>query len=101
MQGSRWIVAAILGFVLGGGAGAQTARPSDVRQVLAPSGQLRVAFSSGALYAAKDPATGELKGVAVDLGKELAHRAGVPFQPVLYPNPAAILADATSAKWDV
>jgi polar amino acid transport system substrate-binding protein len=101
MQGTRWVVAAILGFVLCGGAGAQTASPADARQALAPTGQLRVAFLSGALYATKDPATGELKGVAVDLGKELARRAGVPFQPLLYPNPAAILAGATSAEWDV
>jgi ABC-type amino acid transport substrate-binding protein len=63
---------------------------------LAPTGKLRVAFVSGPLYATKDPATGELKGVAVDLGKDLARRVGVPFDPVVYPNPPALIGDAKS-----
>jgi polar amino acid transport system substrate-binding protein len=84
------------------GASAAAAAPtSQTRQELAPSGQLRVAFISGALYATKDAATGDLKGVAVDLGRSLAQRLGVPFQPVVYPNPAAILAAAKSGEWDV
>jgi polar amino acid transport system substrate-binding protein len=73
----------------------------QARQELAASGQLRVAFISGALYATKDVATGNLKGVAVDLGKSLAQRVGVPFQPVVYPNPGAILAATKSGEWDV
>jgi polar amino acid transport system substrate-binding protein len=72
-----------------------------MRQALVPTGKLRVAFLSGVLYATKDPATGELKGVAVDLGKELARRVGVPFEPVLYPNPAAIIPGAKSGEWDI
>jgi polar amino acid transport system substrate-binding protein len=49
----------------------------------------------------KIPTTGELKGVAVDLGRELARRVGAPFQPVLYPSPAAIIVGAKSGEWDV
>lgn len=60
-----------------------------------------MAFLSGALYATKDPATGELKGVAIDLGRELARRIGVPYRPVVYSNPAATLAGAKSSEWDV
>ena len=106
MRAIYWFIAGMLGFLLGGCAGTQTAptamAPSaETRQVLAPTGQLRVAFISGPLYAAKDPTTGELKGVAVDLGRELARRIGVPFQPVLYSNPAMIIAGAKSGEWDV
>jgi len=105
MRQSRWLVAGIFALLLGGCASTQTtsAAPptAQTRQALAPTGPLRVAFLSGALYATKDPATGELKGVAVDLGKELARRVGAPFQPVLYANPAAIVAGAKSGEWDV
>jgi polar amino acid transport system substrate-binding protein len=60
-----------------------------------------VAFFSGPLYATKDPATGELKGVAMDLGRELARRIGVPYQPVVYADPAATLAGPRSSERDV
>lgn len=106
MRATYWFIAGVLGLLFSGCAGTQTesttmAAPAETRQALAPTGQLRVAFLSGPLYATKDPTTGELKGVAVDLGRELARRVGVPFQPVLYPNPAAIIAGAKSGEWDV
>jgi polar amino acid transport system substrate-binding protein len=101
MRINHWFITGILGVLLGGCASTQTAPTPEARQALAPTGQLRVAFLSAVLYATKDPATGELKGVAVDLGKELASRVGVPFQPVLYPNPAAVIAGAKSGHWDV
>ena len=49
---------------------------ADVVRDIAPTGKLRVAFVSVPIYATKDAATGELKGVAIDLGKELAHQIG-------------------------
>jgi polar amino acid transport system substrate-binding protein len=101
MRTTHWFIASILGFLLSGCAATPTISTTETRQALAPTGQLRVAFLSGALYATKDAATGELKGVAVDLGRELARRVGVPFQPALYPNPAAIVAGAKSGEWDV
>jgi polar amino acid transport system substrate-binding protein len=73
----------------------------ETRAAVAPTGKLRVAFLAAPIYATKDSGTGELKGVAVDLGKELAHRIGVPFQPVAYANPPALLGGAKSGEWDV
>ena len=106
MRTPFWFFAGMFGLLLNGCAGTQTASTAmaptaEARQALAPNGQLRVAFLSGPLYATKDPATGDLKGIAVDLGRELAYRVGVPFQPVLYPNPAAIVTGAKSGEWDV
>ena len=101
MRATHWLIAAALGLLFGGCASTQTTPPTQALQALAPTGQLRVAFLSGVLYATKDTTTGELKGVAVDLGREVARRMGVPFQPVLYPNPAAIIAGAKSGEWDV
>jgi polar amino acid transport system substrate-binding protein len=101
MRITFWFITGILGLLLAGCASTQMAPNAEERAALAPTGQLRVAFLSGVLYATKDPVTGELKGVAVDLGRELARRVDVPFQPVVYPNPAAIIASGKSGEWDV
>jgi polar amino acid transport system substrate-binding protein len=55
--------------------------PSDVVKDLAPTGKLRVAINLGnVVLAQKDAATGELKGVTVDLARELGRRLGVPVE---------------------
>jgi polar amino acid transport system substrate-binding protein len=69
---------------------------------LAPTGKLRVGLQLGnPLNVIKDSASGEMKGVAFDLGKELARRMGVPFEPVLYPSVGAVLDGGKSGAWDV
>src|SRR5262249_54357385 len=62
----------------------QVGATSEPRSAMAPMGKLRVAFLLGPIYATKDSATGELKGVAIDLGQELAQRIGVPFEPITF-----------------
>ena len=101
MRTTRWGMTAILALLLFGCAGIDTAPTPEARQALAPTGKLRVAFLSAPIYATKDPATGELKGIAVDLGRDLARRVGVPFEPVPYPNPPALIGGAKSGAWDV
>jgi polar amino acid transport system substrate-binding protein len=98
---TRSLAAALLGLVLGGCAGTPTTPVADARQALAPAGKLRIAFLVAPLYATRDPASGELKGVAVDLGKELATRLGVPFEPAGHPNLPAVIRGAQSGEWDV
>jgi polar amino acid transport system substrate-binding protein len=49
----------------------------------------------------KNPATGELRGLAVDLGRGLATRIGVVFVAVEYPRPGAILEGVQTNAWDV
>ena len=39
--------------------------------------------------------------MAFDLGKELARRIGVPFEPVVYPSPGAIMGGLKSGEWDL
>jgi len=73
-----------------------------VSSELAPSGTLRVGINLGNfLLTAKDPNTGEFKGVAVDLGKELGWRLGVPVKVIGYPSPGALADAATTGAWDV
>jgi len=53
--------------------------PPDAAKDLAPGGKLRTAINFGnPVLAQKDPATGEPRGVSVDLARELGRRLGVP-----------------------
>lgn len=69
---------------------------------LAPAGRLRLGINySNFLLTARDPATGEGRGIAIDLGRELARRLGVPADVVGYPSPGALADDAAKGVWDV
>src|SRR5258705_12766519 len=69
---------------------------------LAPTGKLRVGINYGNfLLVQKDDASGEYRGIAVDLGRELGKRLGVPVDLVAFET-AGKLADAVKAgAWDV
>ena len=72
------------------------------RLQLAPSGKLRAGMNLGnTLFTTKDPASGELTGVSVDLMRELAARIGVPVEFVVYPTPGEVADAAGSGAWDV
>jgi polar amino acid transport system substrate-binding protein len=76
--------------------------PSDVARDLAPSGTLRAAINYGnPVLAQRDAGSGELRGVTVDLARELAHRAGVPLELRPYDAAGKVSADATSGRWDI
>lgn len=73
-----------------------------VRRDLAPTGKVRAAINYGnPLLAAKDKATGETRGVAIDLLNELGRRLGVPVEIVAYNTAAAMGDAAASGAWDV
>ena len=102
MRPTHWMMTAILGLLLTGCAGIGTSPTTEVRQALAPTGKLRVGLQLGSPHnVIQDPASGEMKGVGFDLGKELARRIGVPFEPVLYPSVGALLEGGKSGAWDV
>jgi polar amino acid transport system substrate-binding protein len=64
----------------------------DAREILAPKGKLRVgAYLGSPLSMVKDSRTGEIHGLSVDLGKELAKRLDVPFEQVNYQRIADVL----------
>jgi polar amino acid transport system substrate-binding protein len=93
---------AALGLLLAGCAGITAAPTPEARQALAPTGKLRVALQLGnPLNVVRDPTSGEMKGVAFDLGNELARRLGVPFEAVMYPAVGALLDGGKSGNWDV
>lgn len=79
-----------------------TAPSPEAQRSLAPTGKLRVGLYPGTPTSIiGDPASGAAKGVGFDLGRELARRAGVPFEPVVYPKNADVLAAVKSGAVDM
>jgi len=97
-----WSTAVVVGFLATGCASNASTTSQGERQALAPTGRLRVALYTGAPASIVQGATlDESKGVGFDLGKELARRIGVPFEPVVYPSPGAIMGGLKSGEWDL
>jgi polar amino acid transport system substrate-binding protein len=100
MRTTLWVTTALL--LLTGCAGIDTTPTPEARQALAPTGKLRVGLQLGSPHnVIRDPVSGEMKGVAFDLGNELARRMGIPFEPILYPSVGALLDGGKSGAWDV
>jgi len=69
---------------------------------LVRAGKLRLGVGLGAsLIALKDPATGEVRGPAMDLGRALAAKIGIALQPVYYPRPGVVPEGLRTSAWDV
>jgi polar amino acid transport system substrate-binding protein len=82
---------------------AMTARvPDAARAELAPTGKLRAGMNlANTLFTTKDPATADLRGVAVDVMRELASRLGVPLELVVHATPGEVADAAPKGTWDV
>ena len=73
-----------------------------VRADLAPTGRLRAAVNYGNfILATRDRATGESRGVAVDLMQEIGKRLGVPVEIVAYDSVAVMGDAAPTGVWDI
>jgi polar amino acid transport system substrate-binding protein len=69
---------------------------------LAPSGKLRVGINYGnPVLATRDPTSGELRGVAVDLARELARRIDLPLELVAYEAAGKMSEAVRTGGWDV
>ena len=76
--------------------------PQAARSELAPTGTLRAGINYGnAILATKDSASGESRGVAIDLAQELGRRLGVPVELVAYVSVAAMVDAAKTGVWDI
>ncbi len=98
---SRWLAAAAAATLMTGCATSPEA-PEAARAELAPTGKLRAGMNlSNTLFTTKDPATGELRGVAVDVMRELGRRLGVPVEFVVHPTPGDVAEAVDRNTWDV
>ena len=75
---------------------------ADSRSDLAPTGTLRVGINQGNfLVVTKDRASGELRGIAVDLARELGRRAGLPVEFITYASAGKMAEAVKTGAWDV
>src|SRR5688500_6517035 len=76
--------------------------PPSLRSELAPTGKLRVGINYGnPVLATRDPANGELRGVAVDLARELGTRSGLPVELVAFDSAGKMFDAVKAGAWDV
>lgn len=80
------------------------ADPAALRE-LAPTGKLRAGIAVGAVssptWSVRDPATGQPRGVTVDLATALAAQLGVPLELKPYASTGAITDAGPKGEWDV
>jgi len=101
MQAIRRLLIMTVALALGACAMHGTAPTSEEKAALAPTGKLRLALLANNATNPKDPATGEFRGPAVDVGRELAARLGVAFVVVPYPTVAQLIGSTGKGEWDV
>lgn len=69
---------------------------------LAPTGKLRAGINYGNfILATKDPASGESRGVAIDLTRELGRQLGLPVEIIAYDSVATMVDAAKAGAWDI
>ena len=74
----------------------------SLRSDLAPTGKMRVGINYGnPVLATRDPASGELRGVAVDLAQELGRRVDLPIELVGYDAAGKMVEGLKAGAWDI
>lgn len=95
------IVLMLASFGIIGCANPPLAPTREVREVLAPTGTLRLGLSLGTPgQMIRDPFTGDVRGIGYELGRELAKRLGVPFEVVLIQGNAQFIEAMQSGRVD-
>jgi len=98
--------AALLCAVLLAACAGGPARPDpEIVRALAPMGKLRAGIAVGAVssptWSVRDPATGQPRGVTVDLATALAAQLGVPLELKPYASTGEITNAGPKGEWDV
>ena len=86
------------------GCASEPAKPqwsAEQVRLLAPEGKLRVALYPGTPTSILQDAGGEPKGVGYELGKALAAKLGVPFDPIVFPRNAEVLEAIKTKRADM
>jgi polar amino acid transport system substrate-binding protein len=75
--------------------------PLSLRSALVPTGKLRVGINYGnPVLATRDPASGELSGVAVDLARELGRLLELPVELVAFGSAGKLFEGVKTGVWD-
>ncbi|HEX9392413.1 MAG TPA: ABC transporter substrate-binding protein [Usitatibacteraceae bacterium] len=88
--------------VTGPGEPAVPAAPAAAVADLAPGGKLRAAINFGnPILAVRDAASGEPRGLSVDLARELGRRLRVPVELVTYTAAGKVVEGLKAGQWDI
>jgi polar amino acid transport system substrate-binding protein len=88
----RFIRSALVACILTGVLGTLSVHAGDEKELLAPTGSLRVGIYQGSPTSmVVDPATGQTHGLAYDLGQEFAKRLNVPAKYVTFQRVAEVV----------
>ena len=102
MRSLRALTGALVTLYLLGACATMAPISPAVRSDFAPTGKMRVGINHGNLVLAqKNAATGEVKGVAVDLARELGRRLDVPVELVQYGSAGQMTDALVHAALDV
>jgi polar amino acid transport system substrate-binding protein len=99
-----WAIPAAMLAALACAATIARAEDEAARKEMAPTGKLRVGIAVAPTPGAGNVARGAdggYRGVAVDLGEELAQKLGVAVEFVPYPNSGALTDAVADGAWDV
>jgi polar amino acid transport system substrate-binding protein len=101
MRISRFARSALLACVVVAAIGALSAHAGNEKELLAPTGHLRVGiYPGGPTSEVIDPATKQTHGIAHDLGQEFANRLGVPIEYVTFQRVADIVTAIKNGEVD-
>lgn len=76
--------------------------PADVLRAFTPTGVLRASINLGnPILAGRDPATGEPRGVSLDLAQAFARQLGVPLELVVFDTAAASVDAVATQQADI
>lgn len=76
--------------------------PADAVKEFAPTGKLRAAINLGnSVLVQKDSGSGELRGVTIELARELAKRAGLPLELVQFEAAGKVFEALKRGAWDI
>jgi len=74
---------------------------SNINAEVVPTGKLRVGLNGSNATLVARAADGSVSGIAADLGKFIAGKLGVPFEPVVYSGAATYTASFGKGEWDI
>lgn len=77
-----------------------TAQTTVITEI-APTGKLRVGMNAANATLVTRAADGSVSGLSVDLGKFIAEKLGLEFEPVVYATAAAFTASFGKGEWDI
>ncbi len=75
--------------------------PAEVVKDLAPTGTLRAAINAGNVVLVQKDENGAVRGITVDLARELARRLGIPIDLHVYETAGKVTDAVKTGEWDI